>query len=130
MMMATIRAVTSKISAIFAVDSKDGKVATRGRRETSEISALDYIKKLEELGAKKIIYTDISRDGMMLGPNLETLKELLQATPLEVTASGGISNINDIKILKELEKDGLTGVIIGKALYEGKINLREAINVG
>jgi len=114
---------------IFAVDVKDGKVAVRGWKEVSEIGADGYIKKLEAAGAKKIIYTDISRDGMMAGPNLETLKSILQLTPLEVTASGGISSIEDIKALKGLEKDGLRAVIVGKALYEGKIDLKEAINV-
>ena len=112
---------------IFAVDVKDGKVAVRGWTEVSEKDAGEYIKKLETLGAKKIIYTDISRDGMMTGPNLEALKGVLQSTSLEVTASGGIRSIEDIKVLKGLEKDGLTGVIIGKALYEGKIDLREAL---
>lgn len=114
---------------IFAVDVKDGKVAVRGWKEVSESGIDDYIKKLEAAGAKRIIYTDVSRDGMMAGPNLETLKSILQLTPLEVTASGGISSIEDIKVLKGLEKDGLRAVIVGKALYEGKIDLKEAMNV-
>lgn len=119
-----------KDKVIFAVDARDGKVRTRGWREVSEYETLPYIKKLEALGAKKIIYTDISRDGMMTGPNLESLKMLLGSTALEITASGGVSNIEDIKILKGLEKDGLRSVIVGKALYEGKLDLKEAINAG
>lgn len=115
---------------IFSVDVKDGKVAVKGWKEVSEISVNDYIKKLEASGAKKIIYTDISRDGMMAGPNVEALKQLLQFTSLEITASGGISSIEDIKVLKELENNGLKGVIVGKALYEGKIDLKEALSVG
>ena len=113
---------------IFAVDVKNGKVAVKGWREISESGAIDYIKKLEAAGAKRIIYTDVSRDGMMAGPNLEALKSILRLTSLRVTASGGISSIEDIKVLKGLEKDGLQAVIVGKALYEGKIDLKEAIN--
>lgn len=114
---------------IFAVDVKNGKVAIKGWKEVSKRDPLEYIKKLEALGAKRIIYTDISRDGMMVGPNLAALKAILNETSLEITASGGVSNIEDIKILKGLEKDGVTSVILGKAIYEGKIDLEEAIRV-
>ena len=115
---------------IFAVDAKDGKVAIKGWKEVSEEDVTEYVKKLETLGAKRIIYTDISRDGMMVGPNLESLKAVLQATSLEVIASGGVSTLEDIRVLKELEKDGLKAAIIGKALYEGKLNLGDAIRAG
>ena len=76
---------------------------------------------------KRIIYTDIMKDGMMSGPNVQGIKDVLKATNLEVIASGGISGIDDVKRLKMLEGDGLEGVIIGKALYEGKIDLAQAI---
>ena len=115
---------------IFAVDVKDGKVAIKGWKELSPKSAEDYLKELEEIGAKKIIYTDISKDGMMSGVSLETLKAILESTTLEVIASGGISSVDDVKALKGLGKSKLVGVIIGKALYEGKIDLKEAINAG
>jgi len=115
---------------IFAVDVKNGKVAIKGWREVYEKDASEYIKKLKDLGAKKIIYTDISRDGMMAGPNLDVLKSLLESTSLEFTASGGVSSIKDIKALKELEGIGLSAVVVGKALYEGKLNLKEALSVG
>ena len=119
---------------IFSVDVKDGKVAVEGWKEVSEKDAVEYIKKVERLGAKKVIYTDISRDGMMTGPNLEALKSILQSTSLKITVSGGISSIEDIRALKELEKDGLEAVIVGKAIYEGKLDLKnalkEASNVG
>ncbi len=114
---------------IFAVDIKNGKVAVKGWEEVSQIGADAYIKELETSGAKKIIYTDVSRDGMMTGPNLALLKSILRLTSLEVIASGGIRSIEDIKALKELEKNGLRAVIVGKALYEGKIDFEEAINV-
>ncbi|MCQ9206389.1 MAG: 1-(5-phosphoribosyl)-5-[(5-phosphoribosylamino)methylideneamino]imidazole-4-carboxamide isomerase [Omnitrophica bacterium] len=115
---------------IFAVDAKDGYVAMKGWKEVSGESILEYAQKLESLGAKKIIYTDISRDGMLEGPDLEILKSILESTSLKVTASGGISSINDIKQLKKLEEFGLTAVIIGKALYEGRIDFREALRAG
>jgi phosphoribosylformimino-5-aminoimidazole carboxamide ribotide isomerase len=112
---------------VFAVDVKHGKVAIRGWKEVSETDAAQYIKKIQDFGAKRIIYTDISGDGMMTGPNLEVLKTVLSSTSLEVTASGGVASIEDIKALKELEQDGLHSVIVGKALYEGKLDLGEAI---
>lgn len=114
---------------IFAVDAKDGKVAVRGWKEVSGKDALEYIKELENIGAKRIIYTDISKDGMMEGPNFQVLKSILENTNIKVTASGGVSKIEDIKKLKEIEGNGLDSVIIGKALYEGTIDLKEAISV-
>ena len=114
---------------IFAVDVKDGKVAIKGWEETVDKGALEYVKELENLGATRIIYTDISRDGMMNGPNLDSLKKILEETSLMVTASGGISNIEDIKLLKTLGKR-IDSAIVGRALYEGKIDLKEAIDVG
>ncbi|OGW75466.1 MAG: 1-(5-phosphoribosyl)-5-[(5-phosphoribosylamino)methylideneamino]imidazole-4-carboxamide isomerase [Omnitrophica bacterium RBG_13_46_9] len=114
---------------IFAVDVKKGKIAVRGWKVDSGVEVAEYLNRLEGIGAKKIIYTDISRDGMMAGPNLERLKAILKSTSSEVTASGGITNLEDVKVLKELEKDGLCGIIIGKALYEGKLDLREALSI-
>jgi len=114
---------------IFAVDVKNGKVAIKGWREVSDKDTLEYIKELESIGAKRIIYTDISKDGMMEGPNFEVLKYILENTNINVTASGGVSKIEDIKKLKEIEKYGLDSVIIGKALYEGTIDLKEALSV-
>lgn len=119
-----------KDKVIFAVDVRDGKVAIKGWKEVSGKDTAEYLKELEKYGAKHIIYTDISRDGMMAGPNLKALKSVLQLTSLEVTASGGISSIDDIKILKELEPAGLSAVIVGKALYEGKLELKEALDAG
>ncbi|MBN1353789.1 MAG: 1-(5-phosphoribosyl)-5-[(5-phosphoribosylamino)methylideneamino]imidazole-4-carboxamide isomerase [Candidatus Omnitrophica bacterium] len=112
---------------IFAVDAKDGKVAIKGWKEVSENTIVEYIKNLESMGAKKVIYTDISRDGMMSGPNLETLKEVLESSSLDVMVSGGISDIRDIKVMKGLEKYGLKGIVIGMALYEGRLDLKKAI---
>ncbi|MFH1593329.1 MAG: 1-(5-phosphoribosyl)-5-[(5-phosphoribosylamino)methylideneamino]imidazole-4-carboxamide isomerase [Candidatus Omnitrophota bacterium] len=114
---------------IFAVDVKDEKVAVKGWKEVSQLEVDTYIKRLEGLGAKRIIYTDISRDGMMVGPNLDKLRSILQLSSMDVTASGGVSNIEDIKALKKMETDGLKSVIVGKALYEGTLNLEEAMRV-
>jgi len=115
---------------IFAIDIKDNKLAIKGWENMSDKSVPDYLRKLEELGAKSIIYTDISKDGMMGGPNLDFLKMVLETTRMEVTASGGISTKEDIKALKKLKKHNLRGAILGKALYEGKIDLQEAIDAG
>ncbi|MBL7158543.1 MAG: 1-(5-phosphoribosyl)-5-[(5-phosphoribosylamino)methylideneamino]imidazole-4-carboxamide isomerase [Candidatus Omnitrophica bacterium] len=114
---------------VFAVDVKDGKVAIKGWQESSDTDVAEYLSRLEKMGAKTVIYTDISKDGMMAGPNIAVLKEILSSTSLDVIASGGVSRLADIKVLKGLEKDGLKGVIIGKALYEGKIDLKEAFDV-
>jgi len=112
---------------IFSVDEKANIVALAGWRKASGVHTLEYVKKLAQLKAKKIIYTDISRDGMMTGPNLESLRIILKSTDIAVIASGGVSSIDDVKALKELEGGRIAGVIIGKALYEGKIDLKEAI---
>jgi phosphoribosylformimino-5-aminoimidazole carboxamide ribotide isomerase len=115
---------------IFSVDAKNGKVAIKGWKKSLKIEAEEYIANLEQRGAKRIIYTDISKDGMMSGPNLKVLESVVRKTTMDVTASGGISDIDDIKALKRLEQYGLRSVIIGKALYEEKIDLKEAIRVG
>lgn len=115
---------------IFAVDVKDGMVRIKGWEDVSQVGIFDYVKKLESLGAKRIIYTDISRDGMMKGPNLDGLRSLVRSTSVEVIASGGVSTIEDIKALKKLENGAIYGVIVGKALYEGKIKLGEAMRAG
>jgi phosphoribosylformimino-5-aminoimidazole carboxamide ribotide isomerase len=110
-----------------SLDCNKGMVAQRGWTTTSNIKATDLVKELEQLGLKTLIYTDIARDGMLTGPNLPELKELLTVTTIPVIASGGVSNLDDIKKLKQLEKDGLMGAITGKAIYEGKLDLKEAL---
>ncbi|HOQ36534.1 MAG TPA: 1-(5-phosphoribosyl)-5-[(5-phosphoribosylamino)methylideneamino]imidazole-4-carboxamide isomerase [Acetivibrio sp.] len=113
-------------SIAIGIDAKDGMVAIEGWAKTSEFTAIGFAKKMEELGAKTIIYTDISRDGMLAGPNLKAMEEMVNAVGIEVIASGGVSNIDDIKNLKEV---GVSGVIVGKALYTGDLDLKEAIEV-
>lgn len=107
-----------------AIDARDGMVAIEGWAKTSEFTAVGFARKMEALGAKTIIYTDISRDGMLTGPNLKAMEEMTKAVGIEVIASGGVRNLEDIKNLKGI---GVSGAIVGKALYTGDIDLREAI---
>ena len=114
---------------VVGIDAKDGKVATEGWLETSDTSAVELGNKMQERGVKWVVYTDISRDGTLVGPNIESTKRLAQQTGLNVIASGGVSDIDDIKALKEIEESGVTGVITGKALYSENLKLEEAIKV-
>ena len=114
---------------VVGIDAKDGQVATEGWLETSDTSAIELGKKMKERGVKWVVYTDISRDGTLVGPNIESTKRLAQQTGLNVIASGGVSDIDDIKALKEIEESGVTGVITGKALYSENLKLEEAIKV-
>ena len=113
-------------SIVVGIDAKDGMVAIEGWAKTSKFTAIGFARKMEELGAKTIIYTDIARDGMLSGPNLKAMEEMANAVNVEVIASGGVSDINDIK---DLKKVGVRGVIVGKALYTGDLDLKEAIEV-
>ncbi len=100
-------------------------VAIKGWEEVSDVSAVDLCLEMKKLGVKTIIYTDISKDGMMCGPNIEATKELIEKTGMEIIASGGVSKIDD---LENVFKINAQGVIIGKALYNGAINLSDAID--
>ena len=106
------------------VDARGGKVATDGWLSTSELSGLEFCHRLRDQGVKTVIYTDISRDGMMSGPNFTVYEELSKIQGLNAIASGGVSGIDDIK---KLTQTGVSGAIIGVALYTGAINLREAL---
>lgn len=108
------------------VDIKDGFVAIKGWTEKSDVSAEDFMKKMEDLGVKTVISTDISRDGAMKGSNNELYRKLSQNYSLDIVASGGVSTIDDIKALSDMN---LYGAIIGKAYYIGAIDLKEAIEV-
>ncbi len=112
-----------------SLDCNKGMVAQRGWTTTSNIKATDVVKELEALGLKCLIYTDIARDGMLTGPNIKELNDILNVTQIPVIASGGISCLNDIKELMKLVPKGLIGAITGKAIYEGKLNLEEALRL-
>lgn len=115
---------------IVSIDAKEGRVLTEGwKKSDSKISALDFAATLKKVGFKEVIYTDTLKDGTLSGPNIQSAKELLKASGLKVISSGGVSTLSDISKLRKLEKLGLTGVIIGKALYEGKFTLTEAIKL-
>lgn len=107
---------------VVSIDAKNGYVCTDGWVSNSEISAVDFAKALEKKGVKTIVYTDISKDGTMVGPNFSALKELKENVSLSIIASGGIGEKKDIEELKRLD---IYGAITGKALYEGKIKLEE-----
>ena len=108
------------------VDAKNGKVAVNGWKEVTEIDSLQFCKDLQSIGVEHVIYTDISKDGMLKGANLDIYKVLCQTKQLKITASGGISDFKDILELKNM---GAYSAIIGKALYEKKLNLDEVIAV-
>ncbi|HEY9818710.1 MAG TPA: 1-(5-phosphoribosyl)-5-[(5-phosphoribosylamino)methylideneamino]imidazole-4-carboxamide isomerase [Candidatus Obscuribacterales bacterium] len=112
---------------IVGIDARNGKVATRGWLETSEIDAIDLVTRMSAAGASAIIYTDIHRDGTLQGPNCDALREVAIASPVPVIASGGISHTRDLLSLLGLESLGVTGVIVGRALYTGALSLPEAI---
>ena len=110
---------------VVGIDARDGKVATRGWLETSEIEAIDLAQRMTDAAA--IVYTDIHRDGTLEGPNLSMLREMAQAVEVPVIASGGVSSVTDLLSLLALEPAGVTSVIVGRALYTGDISLTEAI---
>lgn len=112
---------------IIGIDARNGLVATRGWLETSEVLATQLAVQMQELGAAAIIYTDIHRDGTLIGPNLAALRELAQEIYIPIIASGGVSSVSDLLSLLGLETQGVKGVIVGKALYTGDIYLTEAI---
>ncbi|MCA9406487.1 MAG: 1-(5-phosphoribosyl)-5-[(5-phosphoribosylamino)methylideneamino]imidazole-4-carboxamide isomerase [Candidatus Omnitrophica bacterium] len=112
-----------------SLDCSNGKVSTRGWTQTSDIRAVDIVKDLEEMGLKYLIYTDISRDGMLSGPNIQELMALLKATTIPVIASGGISNLADVENLKSMREFGIIGAITGKAIYEGTLDFKKAIEI-
>lgn len=111
----------------IGIDALDGNVQVSGWTENSNIGAIALAKRLHSLGARLLIYTDISRDGVLEGPNVQAIREMLDNTDLSVIASGGVSTIADIQHLAELDHWRLDGVIIGKALYEGLIRFEEAL---
>jgi phosphoribosylformimino-5-aminoimidazole carboxamide ribotide isomerase len=109
---------------VLGIDARDGKVATQGWLDVSEIAALDLARQCARPPLSAIIYTDISRDGMMQGANVAAMAEMVAAAPLPVIASGGVTTLDDVNRLQEA---GLAGCIIGRALYEGQLNLREVV---
>jgi phosphoribosylformimino-5-aminoimidazole carboxamide ribotide isomerase len=112
---------------VAGIDAKDGKVAVRGWGEVSSVTVDELAKRMEDAGVRAIIYTDISRDGMMTGHNIEATKRLAGQVSTPIIASGGVKDISDIKALIKIESLGVEGVITGKAVYSGALDLKEAI---
>ncbi|MBP5274394.1 MAG: 1-(5-phosphoribosyl)-5-[(5-phosphoribosylamino)methylideneamino]imidazole-4-carboxamide isomerase [Abditibacteriota bacterium] len=110
---------------VIGIDTKDGMVAIHGWEKTTALTGIGFAQKMEKDGARRIIYTDISRDGMMAGANVPAMKKMAESVSIPVIASGGISSIEDIKALSALGL--LEGAIIGKALYTGAIDIKEAV---
>jgi len=109
---------------IVSIDAREGYVATHGWHQETELKAVDCAQSMVQLGVKRFIYTDISRDGTLTEPNFAAIFELVNAIGLPIIAAGGISSLNHLKMLKQL---GVEGAIIGKALYTGDINLKQAL---
>ncbi|HWP96719.1 MAG TPA: 1-(5-phosphoribosyl)-5-[(5-phosphoribosylamino)methylideneamino]imidazole-4-carboxamide isomerase [Syntrophomonadaceae bacterium] len=112
---------------VLGIDAREGMVATRGWVETSSLTALNFGQDMKKLGVQQAICTDVSRDGLLQGPNLQFIREMAEGTGLQIIASGGVSTLENIKKLRALESLGVNGAIVGKALYEGKMDLAEAL---
>lgn len=108
------------------IDAKNGLVATRGWVETTSVTAVELALRMKDMGVTTLIYTDVSRDGMMQGPNVEATRQLIEATGMDVIGSGGISRLED---LRNLRSAGCAGAILGRALYEGAFTLEEALAI-
>jgi phosphoribosylformimino-5-aminoimidazole carboxamide ribotide isomerase len=111
------------------IDARDGRVMSRGWEAATPVMAIDLARSVAERGVERIIYTDIARDGTLGGPNVEQTLAVVRAGNVRVTASGGVSSLGDIKRLRDTREPLLDSVIVGKALYEGKFKLEEAIRV-
>ena len=114
---------------VVGIDGREGFVAVEGWAEKSEVGVEELALKFEDAGVAAIVYTDIERDGMMQGPNIEATRKLAERLTTPVIASGGVSSIEDLKKLKAIEKSGIAGVISGRAIYDGQIPIAEALKL-
>jgi phosphoribosylformimino-5-aminoimidazole carboxamide ribotide isomerase len=115
---------------VLGIDSRHGHVAVEGWDQTSEVGPVELARKFQTLALAAIVYTDIQRDGMQTGPNIDATHQLARGVRLPVIASGGVGRLEDIAALRTLEPEGVIGVIVGRALYTGSIRLAEAILLG
>jgi len=111
------------------IDAKEGFVAIRGWVEVTGVTAVDLARQMEKSGISWFVYTDISRDGMLTGPNFRSIREFAKGLSTPVIASGGVSTMEDLATLREMEADGLCGVVIGRAIYDGSIPLADALKM-
>lgn len=114
---------------LVSIDVSAGKVAEKGWQAVTTKKTEDLVKEMQDVGIKQLVFTDISRDGTLVGPNIAEIQKLLSIISIPLIVAGGISSLEDLKKLKALEADGLAGVIIGKALYEGTIDFKEALKL-
>jgi len=114
---------------VVAVDAKDGMVATRGWADVSDVSVIDLARRFEDAGVAALLFTDVGRDGLLKGVNLEATVDLARAVRIPVIASGGVKGIADIHMLALHARDGIEGVITGRALYDGRLDLAAALSV-
>jgi len=114
---------------VVAVDARDGMVATEGWAEVSDVPVIDLARRFEDAGVASLLFTDIGRDGMLKGCNVDATVELARQTDLPVIASGGVKGLDDIRLLAVHAEDGIEGVITGRALYDGRLDLAAAIQV-
>jgi phosphoribosylformimino-5-aminoimidazole carboxamide ribotide isomerase len=112
-------------SIVIGIDAKGGRVAIEGWEKTSDFTSIAFAKMMQDIGVKTIIYTDIARDGMLKGPNLKAMEEMAREVDVDVIASGGVGCHKDVE---DLKKTGVAGVIIGKALYTGNVDLGKILN--
>jgi phosphoribosylformimino-5-aminoimidazole carboxamide ribotide isomerase len=123
-----VRKYGAKIA--IGLDAKNGLVATHGWLNTSEVSAVELGKRFAEAGAETFIFTDIATDGTLAGPNVEATRQLALETGKSVIASGGVSTLDDLAALRQLREDGISGAIVGKAIYEGRFSVKAALETG
>jgi phosphoribosylformimino-5-aminoimidazole carboxamide ribotide isomerase len=114
---------------VVGIDARAGRVATEGWAETSALAAAELARRFEDAGVAAVVYTDIERDGALQGVNVEATAELARAVDIPVIASGGVAGIEDIRRLMAVEGDGVTGAILGRALYDGRIDPRAALDL-
>ena len=113
---------------VVGLDARQGRVATRGWNRLEALEALPFARDLARRGVDRIVYTDIGKDGTLQGPNLKAVGQMARESGLNVVASGGVSSLQDLSRLKHLESSGVEGVIVGKALYEGRFSLEAALS--
>ncbi|MBA1335206.1 MAG: Phosphoribosylformimino-5-aminoimidazole carboxamide ribotide isomerase [Firmicutes bacterium] len=111
---------------VIGIDARDGCVAVEGWKRTSRVRPMELAKRMEAYGAERVVYTDISRDGMLEGPSFGMIEEMVKQTSMSIIASGGISSVDDLLRLREI---GAGGAVVGKALYAGSIDLKEALDI-
>ena len=129
-MFASIEEVVERFwdKIVVGIDAKAGQVAVKGWTETTPLRAEDFARQVVDLGVTTIIYTDIATDGMLSGPNLKAIGELADAVPqCQIAASGGVSSTKDVGKLKSLGRANVSAVVVGKALYDGRVTLKELL---